>query len=264
MICREENGYIVMVRQHDHGLLSGELAAAVREDALPSSKRREEVLWAIAHHDRGWLDLDDTPFWNDAAGAPYTFLDFPLVPKLAFYTKGLDEIEAHTPYGALMCSHHYDRLIQVSGESGLKLDEFMEQEQERRSRIRRRLEQGAPIGEDELYYDALLLQFCDDLSLYLVLNEPGSAKGKEHPWWREGFSGSGDFLFTGGRTITAEWRDAGTLMLDPFPFEEELTVRLPQRRVSKQHIERHGIAAAFGDCPAAEAVFTLAPLSQHD
>ncbi|MDT3428954.1 hypothetical protein J2Z22_004550 [Paenibacillus forsythiae] len=23
------------------------------------------MLYAIGHHDRGWIDLDETPFWND-------------------------------------------------------------------------------------------------------------------------------------------------------------------------------------------------------
>lgn len=62
MICREQDGAFVMVKQHDHGILAGELAIWFKEQHVPAEGRRDEVLWAVAHHDRGWIDLDETPF----------------------------------------------------------------------------------------------------------------------------------------------------------------------------------------------------------
>lgn len=247
MICREHDGTFIMVKQHDHGLLSGELAKWFRSERVPEPARRPEVLRAISNHDRGWIDLDETPLWNDEDEVPYTFIDFPIVPKLSFYGKGLDEIEADTPYGALLCSLHYDRLIEVSGEDSPELTQYREREEERRARIRRDLEQSDPIGEAELYYDTRLLQFCDDLSLYVALNEPGSPKSEEHPWWTDGFSGSEDFGFTEGRTIYAEWKDEHTLMLDPFPFTDTFEIALPLRKVPRVEIENKGIANAYYD-----------------
>ncbi|KGE20757.1 DUF3891 family protein [Paenibacillus wynnii] len=255
MICREHDGTFVMIKQHDHGLLSGELAKRFRSEQVPEPARRAEVLRAVSNHDRGWIDLDETPFWNDAERAPYTFIDFPVVPKLTFYTKGLDEIESDTPYGALLCSLHFERLIEVSGEDNPELTEYLEQEEERRTRIRRELEQSAPIGEAELFYDTRLLQFCDDLSLYMALNEPGSPKSEEHPWWKDGFSGSEDFGFTEGCVITAEWKDKHTLKLNPFPFTESFEVVLPLRRMPKAEVEAKGIARAYRDTPQQE--FTI-------
>jgi hypothetical protein len=249
VICREHNGAFVMVRQHDHGQVAGELAVYFRSPQVPEPARRGEVLRAVRNHDRGWIDLDETPFWNDAKGAPYTFLDFPVVPKLNFYTKGLDEVEADTPYGALLCSLHYDRLIEVAGIVSPEVTRYQEREEERRARIRRELEQTDPIGESELYYDCRLLQFCDDLSLYMALNEPGSPKSEEHPWWKDGFSGSEDFGFTDGRRISAEWEGVNKLVLDPFPFTEDVAVTLVLRRVPKTEVEAKGIAQAYSDAP---------------
>lgn len=249
MICREQGGAIVMVKQHDHGLLSGELAIWFKEEHVPEAGRREEVLRAVSNHDRGWIDLDETPFWNDAEDAPYSFIDFPVVPKLTFYKRGLDEIEADTPYGALLCSLHFERLIKVAGLDYPELTVYQEHEEQRRARIHRELEQTKPIREDELYYDSRTLQFCDDLSLYMALNEPGSPKSEEHPWWSEGFSGSEDFNFTSGRTITAEWQDKSTLILDPFPFKKTLEVTFMLRRVQKADISTKGIARAYSDTP---------------
>ncbi|KAA9008586.1 DUF3891 family protein [Paenibacillus spiritus] len=244
LICREQSGDWILIRQHDHGLVAGEFAARFNEADAPAKHRREAVLYAVAHHDRGWIDLDETPFWNDEAKAPYSFLDYPVVPKLNFYRKGLDELEAETPYGALLCSLHYDRLIEASGERGESLDAYQEEERERRSRIHRELEaKSEAAAEDELYYDMRLLQFCDDLSLYLGLHEPGSPKPEEHPWFKDGFGGTEDFSFTSGRPVTAKWQGT-TLLLEPYPFKESFEVELPLRRVSAAEARAKGLAAA--------------------
>lgn len=252
MICREQTKAFVMVKQHDHGLLSGKLAVKFKAEHVPAEGRRDEVLRAVSNHDRGWIDLDATPFWNDAEQAPYSFIDFPVVPKLTFYSRGLDEIEADTPYGALLCSLHFERLIEISGEDYPELTVYQEQEEERRARIRRDLEQSSPLGEDELYYDARLLQFSDDLSLYMALNEPGSPKSEEHPWWADGFSGTEDFSFTSGRRIIAEWKDSTTLMLDPFPFTETFEVSFMLRKVLKSAVAAKGLARAYSETPEEE------------
>ncbi|WNS43353.1 DUF3891 family protein [Paenibacillus sp. MMS20-IR301] len=257
MICREQDGAFVMVKQHEHGLLAGEFAKWFKEQHTPAEGRRAEVLRAVGNHDRGWIDLDETPFWNDAEGAPYSFIDFPVVPKLTFYRRGIDEVEADTPYGALLCSAHFERLIEVSGEEGPELAQYLQDEAERRARIHRELEQSKPLGEGELYYDARLLQFCDDLSLFLALSEPGSAESEKHPWFADGFSGSGDFSFTSGRAIEAHWQDQSTLTLSPFPFTQEIEVSFKLRRVSRKEIEQKGLARAYRETLEEECRITV-------
>lgn len=66
MISREQDESFVMVKQHEHGRVAGEFALHFKEEQVPAGKRQEEVVWAISNHDRGWIDLDETPFWNDA------------------------------------------------------------------------------------------------------------------------------------------------------------------------------------------------------
>lgn len=258
MICREQDESFVMIKQHDHGLLAGEFASRFRMEEVPRKRHSDEVLYAIANHDRGWVDLDETPFWNDAAKAPYSFIDFPVVPKLTFYRRGLDEIGTVTPYGALLCSLHYERLIEVSGENAPELTVYLKEEEKRRSRIHRELEMnGAAIGEAELYYDSRLLQFCDDLSLFIGLHEPGTQTKDIHPWFKEGFSRTGEFDFTGGRIITAEWR--GTkLLLDPYPFTASFEVTLPVRRVPRSEAASRGLAAAYSSTAETLVSVTIA------
>ncbi len=247
-----------MVKQHEHGLLAGRFADHFKQDGHGSGEgRRTGLLWAISNHDRGWIDLDETPFWNDAANSPYSFIDFPLVPKLTFYKRGLDEIEAKTPYGALLCSLHFERLIKISGEACAELTAYLKAEEERRARILRQLEASEPLAEGELHSDARLLQFCDDLSLYLALSEPGTPKSEDHPWFRQGFSGSGDFSFTSGRVITAEWQDKSNLLLDPFPFTRNVEIAFKQRRFPKAEAKRKGIVRAYRETPEEECRITL-------
>lgn len=264
MICREQDGVLVMTKQHEHGLLAGEFAKWFKEEHTPAEGRRAEVLWAVSNHDRGWIDLDETPFWNDAEGLPYSFLDFPVVPKLTFYRRGIDEIEAQTPYGALLCSSHFERLIEVSGEECPELTRYLQGEADRRARIHRGLEQSKPLEEGELYYDARLLQFCDDLSLFLALSKPGSAESEKHPWFVDGFSGSEEFSFTSGRAIEAEWQDSTTLTLTPFPFMKEIEVSFKQRRVSRADIEEKGIARAYREAPEEECRITVISGAEED
>lgn len=264
MICREQDGAFVMVKQHEHGLLAGEFAKWFKEEHTPAEGRRAEVLRAVSNHDRGWIDLDETPFWNDAEDAPYSFIDFPVVPKLTFYRRGINEVEADTPYGALLCSSHFERLIEVSGEECPELTQYLQDEAERRARIHRELEQSKPLGEGELYYDARLLQFCDDLSLFLALSEPGSAESEKHPWFVDGFSGSEEFSFTSGRAIQAEWQDTATLTLTPFPFTKEIEVSFKLRRVSRKDIEHKGIALAYKETPEEECRITVTSGAEED
>ena len=247
MICRERKEDWLMVTQHDHGVLAGQFAKVFNSTSFRSSKRWNEAIFAVTEHDRGWIDLDDMPFWNDAQSAPYTFLDFPIAPKLAFYSKGLDEIESTSPYATLLCSMHYEKLLNQVDLEHPTLTKYMQHEQKRRDQIQLGLGIADLAAEGELIYDLHVLQFCDDLSLYLCLNEPGSDKEHEHPWFRDGFAVSEKFDFTEGEMIQGFWKDQSTVELTNFPFDTAFSIQLPSRYVSKLDIQQMGIAKAFSN-----------------
>jgi hypothetical protein len=240
MIVYERGEKFVMVAQHHHALASGEIARRWRERYFIGKDRREDVLYGISQHDRGWIDLDNTPFWNDADKRPYSFVEFPLVPKLSFYRKGVDEVEETSPYGALLCSMHYVSFFDgTSEETALS---YVRDEQARQRRLRERL----GIGEEEaavLHFHFTLLQFCDNLSLYICIQEPGIAKEQEISWYRNGFPQR--FTFNGEEKISARWLDRKTVQLTSFPFEEEFEVSVPLKEVTKKEVEQLGIAKAY-------------------
>lgn len=260
MICRENKEQFIMVTQHQHGLLAGQIAAHFHSPLYESSKRKEEVHTAIEQHDRGWISLDDTPFWNDVEEAPYTFIDFPLAPRLTFYRKGLDEIEGLSSYAGLLCSLHFEKLLLQADLKHPSYTAYMEHEERRRDRIQRELGITDLSAEGELIYHLWVLQFCDDLSLYLCLNEPGVSKDKEFIWWRDGFGMSDRFDFTEGKTIQAQWLDQQTVSLDPFPFREPTEVHFYSRIVPKQTIAAKGLAKAYEDADTVKHTIWLVPI----
>src|SRR4051794_24857674 len=107
MIVREKLESYVLIKQHDHGLISGEFARRWAECPRPLGP----TLYAIANHDAGWKILDASVRWNDETGKPYSFTNYPTVTKLRAYEEGLDLLEVEYPYAACLCSMHYTALV---------------------------------------------------------------------------------------------------------------------------------------------------------
>ncbi|MBN6186709.1 DUF3891 family protein [Aneurinibacillus sp. BA2021] len=240
MIAYEREHSFVMFTQHDHALASGAMAAHWNENCFTGKERRQEVLYGVSQHDRSWIAADDTPLWYDAAKGPYTFMNFPLLPKLLFYEKGVDEIEQESAYAALLCSLHYTSFFDGASETAAL--EYVRKEQERQHRIRLQLSLDE-AGTAALRFHFDLLQFCDNLSLYVCMQEPGVAKEEEISWFRNGFPQS--FAFAKGKKIIARWTDGQTVSLTPFPFNKTWETAIPYKNVSKEKIRQHGVARAY-------------------
>ncbi len=214
MIVRERPDSFVLVRQHDHGRISGEFARHWEAEIEPYSP----TLHAIAEHDVGWRELDGEVRFNPETEAPYSFVDYPPEPKLRAYKHGLDRIETKEPYAAYLCSMHYGSFVHDSREPAAV--EFRELESVRRARIEKHLPEK---WLENAAYNFHLLQLCDDLSLFLCLNEPGE---NTFLWYRDGFR------FQGERLVPV-WRDQRTLSLAPNPFSEPFDLEVPYRLVGR-------------------------------
>jgi len=242
MIVRKTAAGFVMLAQHEHGQLAGQIAAGWNPDRFPGGDRKEDVLLAVTEHDRSWIGLDHTPVWNDCSGEPYSFTDYPLLPKLLFYQQGIDGLEEVNPYAALLCSMHYASFF--SDPEDAAGSAYRRKELERQARLRGRLGIGGTAAE-ELAGQFRLLQLCDHLSLYLGLNGPGVPKEREHSWFRDGFPTSEQLSFAGGRRITARWLDKERVRLEPFPLAAALTVTWVEKHVESERIAAEGIAGAY-------------------
>lgn len=214
MIVRERPDSYVLIKQHDHGLVSGEFARHWAEKPQPF----KPTLYAIANHDVGWQALDDSVRWNEESGKPYSFADYPIEPKLRAYKKGLDLLEAKIPYAACLCSMHYASFMRGSE------DEPEARFRERETKRQREIKTAMTREElDNLEHNFRLLQLCDDLSLFVCLNEPGR---NDHPWYKSGF------MFEGMK-LEPTWEDHHTLRLTPNPFSEPFDLFVPYTLIEK-------------------------------
>ncbi len=208
MIVRRQGRRFVLFRQHDHALVSADFALRLAE----LDRFHPSAVFAIAMHDVAWRPLDREVLWNEAEGRPYSFMDYPLGPKLPAYKAGIDRVAAEDPYAGCLCSMHYASFFE--GDSNPEAIRFREEELTRQERLKAGMK---PEERDGLERDLHLLRFCDNLSLFICLNEPGR---NTFPWFREGL----DYF---GRRMLPLWEGTRRLRLSPTPFRQPFTVAIP-------------------------------------
>src|SRR5690625_5024251 len=98
MIVREHQDKFIMIEQDFHAYISGEMIANWKDSLFKGEHFKKSVEYAIYHHDLGWKMIDKQPFWDDEKEAPYSFISFPILPKLIFYKYGIDMVEDVDPY----------------------------------------------------------------------------------------------------------------------------------------------------------------------
>ncbi|MCP3026873.1 DUF3891 family protein [Halobacillus sp. A5] len=245
MIVNERDDHFLLIDQHDHALVSGEIVLHWKRKFLLRSKLREEADWAVSQHDRAWIPLDRHPLWNEEKQRPYSFIDYPLKEKLEAYQRGIAEVSERSSYAAMLCSSHYQSFFSTDDSDPL-IQQFIKEEEERRQELETAMKMEVPYDIYHLHFERL--QFCDDLSLYVCMQEPGIDKEEEVSWFREGFRQQFDAAPEG---IMPEWINEKEVVLDPFPFEHEFEVRIPYRTVYKKAIEELGLEKA---CQEAEVL----------
>ncbi|MBM7646056.1 hypothetical protein JOD45_002281 [Scopulibacillus daqui] len=244
MIVRERDTEFVMIRQDDHARISGEFARSWREDYFSGKEKKKEVVTAVSEHDRGWIGPDSEPFIDDKTGKPFSFSNYPLNTKLIFYKHGIDETEAMNAYAGLLSSCHYMRFVEEENASEAK--GFVHLEKQRQKRI---VQQISPLNQNSFIFHYDLLRFCDSLSLYLCLNEPGASKKHEHPWFKNGIPVPETFKFARSETFDVRWIDRQTVSLTPYPFISHFTISLKYKCVQKEDMASQGLIETYKKAP---------------
>ncbi len=214
MIVRDSPEGFVLIKQHDHALISGEFARRWKAKPRPL----ESTLYAVSQHDLAWKPLDEEVLWNEEKGRPYSFVDYPAEPKVRAYERGIDLLEAEDRYAACLCSKHYERLVRDFGKTDVEA-RFAEAESPRQERLRSEMS-----GEEteNLERNLSFLRLCDGLSLFVCLNGPGG--GGYPPPYPEGFAFDGE-------TFEPVWEDERALRFAPNPFTEPFHISLPFQMV---------------------------------
>lgn len=243
LVYKRENDF-VLVEQHDHAILSGDLFSHLRDDVV-TGNFRSDVFFAVRNHDRAWIGIDATPIWNDGQDSPYSFIDLPSLLKLPHYQYGIDWVECKNKYAALLCSQHYASFF-----SHTKDDAELEYYQYELDRQNRLLVKIGDVSENENNNHLDILKFFDRLSVYICMNEPGVSKDNEFSWYRDGFAGTEQLFNANGDKIIAHWLNEKSVGLNVFPFTHKFEISVPIKAVSKRAIQEHGIAKAYRTSPS--------------
>ena len=247
MIVRERNDEFILIEQDNHAVISADLMESWSDSLFHGKEYKQSVQYAIRYHDHGWTYFDKQPFWDERSQAPFTFSNYPLLPKLVIYTYGIDEVEKNDPYAALLCSRHYSRfLLHDSSEEAVS---FINQENKRQKRI---IDFLGGVNEKLVNFHYGLLKLGDDLSLYMCLNEPGVSKEKEHFFFRNGITIPLETVEEKQVKMNIKWRDQQIISASPFPFNNAVTIRIKQKVISKKFIGTQGLIEHYVNAPYEE------------
>ena len=252
MIVREASDNFVFITQHDHAYIAGELFTHFKKEFV-TIEHYESLKFAIHQHDRAWLIPDANPLLNDSTKKPFTFIDYPERLKLHFYKLGIDQIDLANSYAAILCSMHYASFYANAQHEFGK--QFFEREKLRQKHLINKLK----IPHDRLLtYQLKILQFCDDLSLYICLNKPGVSKEEEVRLFKKGFPKTEFFHINGKTKIIAFYqKDHNIIKFNSSPFEGPFDIKLPIKRISKKLIKDIGLADAFESEPVTNYTIKL-------
>ncbi len=238
MIIRKQNDSFIMIEQHHHAHISKEIITHWKGHFLNNDSMVNSVLYAIQMHDYGWDFFDKQPFWNDKINEPYSFINFPIIPKTVLYTEGVNKVEQKDPYAAALCSAHYIDFMKND-----ETDDVLLYLNHERNRIKRILKQYPHIKSEVFWQHLALLKFADNISLYVCLNEPGTSPDNQHYFFKNGIPISIQTIKS--NLIDAKWISKDTIVLTGLPQVPSFSVSLKQKRLPKQDIFKKGLVDLY-------------------
>ena len=225
MILQQFHGQLLVVRQPDHGVQSGDFGQHWGNESTPPFAPREAVIDAGTRHDDGWAGWEERPSLDPETGKPWQFFRLTPHEHVPLYRRGIRMATEHDPYTGLLVSMHgaglyndrYDtfRLAEqkfTPSERQL-VDEFLAEQavfqQTLAERALHKQLHSHVTTDPQVWYNYLLLQVWDRLSIQFAFRL--AADGELGPLPRP--DGSHDVL---------QIRNVGELAitLEPYPFDD--------------------------------------------
>ncbi|RPF51169.1 DUF3891 family protein [Aquisalibacillus elongatus] len=236
MIVSNHHERFQLFTQYNHSKLSGQFVPYWNDSELHKDTCYPSIKLAIEEHDRAWIPLDQEPLWNDEKGMPHSFMDYPMKPKIEAYARGINEVEDMSAYAGYLNSLHFLSFFNQNS-TDPDISRFISREIDRQYKLEEHL-----LNKQDIDYHYKLLQFCDDLSLYICLNKPGVPKEDEHFMFKDGFRQDFNHL---GQKIQAHWKNEHEILVEPFPFNESFQVTVPYRELTKEEVEDQGLIKSY-------------------
>jgi hypothetical protein len=228
----------VLISQIDHAHLAGQLAEHWGAGGFAAVEPRDQLLWAIYHHDDGWLEWDRSPGVNSETGVPRQFTEMEPAETLAIWTKSIDAAAARGPLEGYLVAGHFCRLGR-RGTAGKESDpawqpfvRFLDDYEARSREWLARWQAASPANTQAVALHALdALQFFDTFSLWFCCSESTEREVVETP---------------SGVDLALSPRGPFQIRLSPWPLtvaETELTA--PGRLIPAGHYDsREALVAA--------------------
>lgn len=248
MIRRRADNDFLLITQHDHAQLAGELAEAFGNDHFATPIPAGAVIRAVAHHDIGWALHDDQPTLN-REGLPLDVFETPREIALPVWTASADKAAAADPYTGLLVSLHvlslsvfamtqtdfeHEKFDLESGPDRFAVTKFQQKEIVRQEHLRLKLgmrtekhtshrlpQDAVQKKEDQLNFSFRMLQAMDAISLAACCTKPPSAQTQDV------------FPRPGGAPVRLNLARVGNdVTVDPWPFSRDaVELMIPVTRV---------------------------------
>jgi hypothetical protein len=263
MIRREEKGDYLLITQHDHALLSGEMAEHFGNEYFATPDPRESAIRGVSLHDCGWPLHDNEPTLN-RNGAPLDVFEVSREIGLKVWSASVDGAVAKDPYAGLLVSLHvlslsvfattqtnfeHEKWDLESGPDRFAVTKFQHREIERQEQLRMKLGlrtdkpmyHGLPKEvtqkkEDQLTFNIRMLQAMDVISLAACCTKPPSAQTQDV------------MTAPGAAPLRLNLqRDGNDVLVDPWPFgQPEIELMIPVTRVEgKKYAKVEDFRAAY-------------------
>jgi hypothetical protein len=212
MIRREQNEGWILITQHDHAKLSGQVIAYWGNNEFAEPEPFDEVLFAIREHDSGWKEWDSLPKINPETGYPANFVEMSSQDQCGIWSRCYKSHSSTHPYASSLIAFHFSRFNQ----SNIRKDPNNELAKSLQNDIMRFVAEKLDIDvsnisvkkvPDEIRTNLKLLQIGDIISLTLC-NGWRSIEITEVPL---DYSGS-------ETTLKMESQDGFNYTIAPYPF----------------------------------------------
>lgn len=228
MIRRENNGGWILITQHDHALLSGQVMSHWGTDMFVQPDPYDEVLFAIKEHDSGWKQWDSNPKINTENGFPANFTEMSPYDQSVIWSKCYRSHCADYPYASALTALHFSKF----NSSNLRKDPDNEQlkllQLDMRDFISEELKFNISNGNSDIIPEDIkvnlkLLQIGDIISLTLCHG------------WRSIEITEAPIDYSGAQTtLKMQSEDGFNYTISPYPFSEPLL----QLSISGKNLDR--------------------------
>jgi hypothetical protein len=235
-------GHWVLISQIDHARLSGNLAEHWGGDGFLPLKPREELLWAIYHHDDGWRQWEQEPGVLDN-GQPRAFTEMQASESLAIWIGSIEMAQTRGNLAAYVVAGHFCALARRATAwkkhraQWAAVEQFLARFETQMTHWQETWHAEDPaLNTPACAQEALSqLQFFDRLSLWFCCTPSGSQERLETPR---------------GPVLTVAPIDWTHVRLSPWPLTCDcLEVELPGRLVAQgRYRSAAELAASASQC----------------